>query len=144
MYVLPGRFEFLSDAWLEEARKFLERECATRKERLGGRSFSVSERFTNPPPHLKFDNEVATWAMRFDGDKVTVSREFDGSADLVVEGDYQAALTYAQFVGVLAPGAQITFGRELVTMFGQDAIHVKGELKDETAAEIMALFHDHM
>jgi len=39
---LPHQFEFLSDAWLEEGRRFLEREAAQRKDRLGGRPFSVS------------------------------------------------------------------------------------------------------
>ena len=82
--MLPGRCEFLSDAWLEEAGKFLERECRNRKEQLGGRAFSVSERFTDAPPHLKLPDNVASWGMRYDGENVTVSREFNESADLVV------------------------------------------------------------
>jgi len=144
MMMLPNRFEFLSDAWLDEARKFFERECRNRKEQLAGKPLSVSERFTDAPPHLKFDGDIATWNMRYDGENVTVGREFNESADLTVQGDYQAALTAAQFVGVLAPGAQLAMGREIVTMFGRDAVHVKGMLKDEQARELMALFHDHM
>jgi len=70
---LPDRFEFLSDAWLDEAREFLERECNNNKERLGGRAFSVSERFSDAPPHLKFDADVASWGMRYDG-KASPSR----------------------------------------------------------------------
>ena len=43
MIMLPDRCEFLSDAWLDEARKFLERECRNRKERLeAGRFQSAS------------------------------------------------------------------------------------------------------
>ena len=144
MMMLPNRFEFLSDAWLDEARKFFERECRNRKEQLADKPFSVSERFADAPPHLKFDGDIATWNMRYDGENVTVGREFNESADLTVQGDYQAALTAAQFVGVLAPGAQLAMGREIVTMFGRDALHVKGMLKDEQARELMALFHDHM
>jgi len=144
MMMLPNRFEFLSDSWLDEARKFLERECRNRKEQLAGKAFSVSERFTDAPPHLKFDGNIATWNMRYDGENVTVAREFNELADLTVQGDYQAALTAAQFVGVLAPGAQLAMGREIVTMFGRDAVRVKGMLKDEHAREVMALFHDHM
>ncbi len=143
MITLPNRFEFLSDAWLDDARKFLDRECKNRKEQLAGRSFSVSERFTNAPPHLKFGNDVAAWGMRYDGENVRVSRDFNESADLVVEGDYQAALTAAQFVGVLAPGAMTAMGREVATMFGKDALHVKGAL-DGQASEIIAILHDHM
>ncbi|MDO8434109.1 MAG: phytanoyl-CoA dioxygenase family protein [Candidatus Binatus sp.] len=144
MITLPGRCEFLSDAWLDEARKFLERECKNRKERLGKRPFSLSERFTNAPPHLKFADDVAAWSMRYDGESIHVSRDFDGAADLVVEGDYQAALTAAQFVGVLAPGAMAAMVREVATMFGKDALRVKGALGDEQANEMIMLLHDHM
>ena len=62
MLTLPHQFEFLSDAWLEDARRLLERETALRKDRLGGRPFSVGERFTNAPPHLKFADNVAAWS----------------------------------------------------------------------------------
>ena len=144
MITLPHHCEFLSDAWLDEGRKFLLRECKSRKDRLGGRAFSVSERFTNAPPHLKFADEVGAWKMRFDGENVSVARGFDESADLIVEGDYQAALMAAQFVGVLAPGATASMMREVATVFGKDAIRVKGALKDGHASELLALLHDHM
>lgn len=143
MITLPHRFEFLSEAWLDEAKKFLERECSNRKEQLAGRPFSVSERFTNAPPHLKFADDVAAWSMRYDGVSVCVSRDFNEAADLIVKGDYQAALTAAQFVGVLAPGAMAAMGREVATMFGKDALRVKGML-DAQASEIIAIMHDHL
>ncbi len=63
---------------------------------------------------------------------------------MVVEGDYQAALTAAQFVGVMAPGALTAMLRETVQMCGQDAIRVKGSIKDPVANEIMLMLHDHM
>jgi len=143
MITLPHRFEFLSDAWLDEAGKFLARECKNRKEQLGGRAFSVSERFTHAPPHLKFADDVAAWNLRYDGENVCVSRDFNQAADLVVEGDYQAALTAAQFVGALAPGASAAMAREVATMFGKDAPRVKGALRAQ-ASEILALLHDHL
>ncbi len=142
--LLPHRFEFLSDAWLDEAKKFLERECTIRREQLTGRTFSLAERFLHAPPHLEFADDVAAWSMRYDGENVTVSRDFNDAADLVVEGDYQAALTAAQFVGVLAPGAMAAMSREVATMFGKDALRMKGRLKDAQANEILALLHDHM
>src|SRR5487761_1775488 len=143
MITLPNRFEFLSDAWLDEAKKFLERECTSRKEQLAGRPFSVSERFTDAPPHLKFADNVASWSMRYDGENLRVSRDFNVAADLIVEGDYQAALTAAQFVGVLAPGAMASMAREVATMFGKDALRVKGAL-DAHASELIAIMHDHL
>ena len=56
MYTLPRQFELLSDAWLDEARTFLEREA-----REGRRlpAFSLSERFTDAPPHLGLPDDVA-------------------------------------------------------------------------------------
>lgn len=144
MITLPGHLEFLSDAWLDDARRFLKREEDHRKDRLGGRPFSVSERFTDAPPHLKFPDDAAAWSLRYDGETAHVSRDFDPAADLVVEGDYQAGLTAAQFVGVLAPGAMTAMSREVARMCGEDAIRVKGSLKDEAAREMMALLHDHM
>jgi len=141
---LPGRVEFLSDGWLDEARKFFERECKVRKEQLGGHPFSLSERFADAPPHLKFDDNAGSWNIRYDGENVTVGREFNPSADLVIEGDYQAALTSAQFVGVLAPGAFEAMGREVATIFGKDALKMKGALRGRSANELMMLFHDHV
>lgn len=143
MITLPHHCEFLSDVWLEQATKFLQRDLVQRKDKLSGRAFSISERFTNSPPHLKFADDVAAWSMRFDGSDLTVSREFDSQADLVVEGDYQAALTAAQFVGLLAPGAMKAMNREVATLYGRETIRVRGGLEGGQH-EMLALLHDHM
>ncbi len=144
MITLPHRCEFLSDAWLDEARKFLERECKHRKEQLAGRPFSLSERFTDAPPHLKLPDNVAAWDFRYDGENVSVSRGFNDAADLKVEGDYQAVLATAQFVGVLAPGAMAAMGREVAAMYGKDALRSTGAIKGHAANEMLLLLHDHM
>jgi ectoine hydroxylase-related dioxygenase (phytanoyl-CoA dioxygenase family) len=144
MITLPHHCEFLSDEWVEQARQFLTRDAAHRKERLGGRAFSISERFADAPPHMKLDGDTAAWTVRYDGETLNVSRTFDERADVVVEGDYQAALTAAQFVGVLAPGAMKAMYREVGTMFGRDSIRVRGALENEQAREMIALLHDHM
>jgi len=143
MITLPHHCEFLSDAWLEQATKFLQRDVAMRKENLGGRGFSLSERFTHAPPHLKFAGDVAAWNVAFDGNDLTVSRGFDERADFVVEGDYQAGLTAAQYVGLLAPGAMKAMNREVVTVYGRDAIRTRGVLEGELR-EMFLLLHDHM
>ncbi|MGH6971059.1 MAG: hypothetical protein ACREEQ_05555, partial [Caulobacteraceae bacterium] len=72
MYALPDRFEFLSDAWLDEARRFLERAVEQRKEALTGCPFSVSGRLSDAPPHLKLPDDVATWGARYDGERIIV------------------------------------------------------------------------
>src|SRR4051794_15058113 len=143
MYTLPDQVEFLSDEWLAAARGFLEREVPLRKGRLAG-PFSVSERFTDAPPHLGLPGDAGGWSMRFDGEAVSVSREPDPGADLVVEGDYQAALTAAQRVGITGRGAAEAMWREGVQQFGKDAVRFKGRLADPPAAELLALLHDHL
>jgi len=144
MFTLPHHVEFLSDDWLAEAGRFLEQETRARKERLGGRPFSISERFADAPPHLKLPGDVAGWTMRYDGERAEVSRDFDAGADVVVEGDYQAALMSAQFVGVLAPGGVAEMRRERDHLFGKDAVRVKGALADDQAGQLLGALHDHM
>jgi len=75
MYTLPHQFEFMSDAWLDEARSWF----SQRRDRLG-QPFSVSEQMTDAPPHLQLPNDVANWTLRWDGTDVSVSRGFDSSA----------------------------------------------------------------
>jgi len=143
VYTLPHQFELLSDPWLDEARSYLTREIAARRDDLAG-PFSLSERFTDAPPHLGFADGVAAWSLIDDGDAVTVTRGFDAAADLVVEGDYQAALTSAQRVGITAAGAAESMWREVVTQFGKDALRVRGQLDDHHANTLLAHLHDHM
>jgi len=144
MYTLPDRFEFLSDAWIDDARAFLEKAMEPRKEALAGQPFSLSERFTQAPPHLKLPRNVGAWTARWDGNAMTVGRGFDAKADFVVEGDYQAGLAGAQFVGMLAPGAMAAMSREVATMHGKDAVRVKGKIDHPAVGEMLALLHDHM
>jgi len=144
LITLPHHAELLSDRWLEEAAKFFREALPMRRPALGGRPFSLSERFTDAPAHLKFPGDVAAWSLRFDGQDVAISRTFDGAADVVLEGDYQAALALAQFVGVLVPGGAEAMWREARQMFGADALRLRGQLADEQARTLMGLFHDHM
>ncbi len=143
LITLPHHAEFLSERWLDEAAKYWRETLPAKKAKLGGRSFSVSERFTDAPPHLNLPGDAASWTLRFDGEAATVARGFDAEADLTVEADYQAALYLAQFVGVLAPGGMDEMWREAAQMSGKDAFCVRGSLPDEVS-RLLGLFHDHM
>jgi hypothetical protein len=143
VYTLPHQLEFLSDPWLDEARAYLTREIAARRDDLAG-PFSVSERFTDAPPHLGLPDDVGAWSFSYDGEAATATRGFDAAADLVVEGDYQAALTSAQRVGITAVGAAEAMWREVVQQFGKDALRVRGQLGDPQANTLLAHLHDHM
>ncbi len=143
VYTLPHQVEFFSDEWLDAARSFLEREVVARRDRLAG-PFALSECFTDAPPHLQLPDGVAAWNARYDGESVTVSRGVDPAADLVVEGDYQAALTSAQRVGITGPGAAAAMWREVARQFGPDALRVTGRLADPEADRLLADLHDHL
>ena len=122
LITLPHHVELLSDRWVEEATKFFREALPPRRESLGGRPFSVSERFTDAPPHMKLPGDVAAWSLRFNGQDVAISRTFDETADVVLECEYQAALSLAQFVGVLLPGGPEAMWREARHMFGANAM----------------------
>jgi len=141
---LPDRFEFLSDAWIDEARKLLTRGVEQRRAEFAGKPFSLSERFTDAPPHLGLPDDVGAWNARFDGETMTVARGFDPTADMVVEGDYQAGLSGGQFIGMLAPGMMKNLRREVASMYGKDAVRMKGRVENPAAGEILALLHDHL
>ena len=144
MYTLPHQAEFLSDAWVQAAERYLTREVEQRKRHFAGQPFSISERFTHAPPHLKFDRDVAAWHARYDGERIHVGREFDANADVTIEGEYQAALMTAQFVGLRAPHGMRAMHRALTNVFGRDAMKVKGGLATEPARDLLADLHDHM
>jgi ectoine hydroxylase-related dioxygenase (phytanoyl-CoA dioxygenase family) len=142
MVTLPHHYEFLSDAWLDDARRFLQREIERQKDRYV--PFSISARFVDAPPHLKFADGVACWSARFDGSAVTVAREFLGDADVVSVGDYQAGLTAAQAIGALAPGAMAAALHEVAHIYGADALRIGSRIDDPATRELLGLLHDHL
>jgi len=144
LITLPHHVEFLSDGWLDEARRYWRELPPARKAPVAGRRFSVSERFTDAPPHLKLPGDAAGWSLRFDGEDFTVSRGFDAGADVTVEGDYQAALHLAQFVGAATAGGAAEMWRESRALFGKDALRIKSAAQDEATGRLLAAFHDHM
>lgn len=149
MYALPHQVEFLSDRWLEEARAFLAGERPKHgepppRERLRSRPFSVSGRFTEAPPHLKLPGDVGAFALAFDGETASLAAAFEPASDLVIEGDYQAALTAAQMVGILAPGALATLRAEVAHLYGAGALKVRGGIADPKVLAILGGLFDHL
>jgi hypothetical protein len=140
MLTLPDRFEFQSDAWVDETRRFLEKAVEQRREALA--PFSLTERFVDAPPHLQLPDNIGAWNVRYDGTAVTVERGFDPDADVKVEGDYQAGIAGGQFIGMLAPGAAKAMRRELKAMHGEGAVKITGRLENPAAGEIISLLHD--
>ncbi len=140
MYTLPGQVELLDDAWIDRARRFLEKELPA----AAPAAFSISERFTDAPPHLGFADGVAAWTARWDGTAVTAERGASADADVFVEGDYQAALTGAQQVGYERPGGMADGWREVVQQLGKDAVRMRGAISDERTNHLLTRMHDHL
>jgi hypothetical protein len=150
MYTLPHHVEFLSDRWAEEARRFLAgevpkiRERGAPADRLKGKTFAVSGRFTDAPPHLELPGDTGGCTIAFDGEAFSLAASFDPAADLVVEADYQAALTAAQMVGITAPGALAAVRAEVGQLYGQGALKVRGALPDPRVAWVLGELFDHL
>ncbi len=142
MVTLPHHFEFLSDSWLSTAEAYLQREVRRLKQAVV--PFTLSERFSDAPPHLEFPDDVACWSARYDGESLTVSREFLPTADAVVTGDYQAALMAAQSIGALAPGVMDATLDEITHVFGGRVLHRNLTLEHPATLEMLALMHDHL
>ncbi|MEZ5376617.1 MAG: phytanoyl-CoA dioxygenase family protein [Acidimicrobiales bacterium] len=140
MFALPHQLEFLSDDWIAAARDFFERAQSDGRLAAVG-PFAVCERFDNAPLHLALADDRATWFVRFDGSSVEVGRGVDDQADLLVEGDYQAALAAAQWVGIGSTAARAAMWREVSHLHGSEALRVSGELRPEVDALLVQL-HD--
>jgi ectoine hydroxylase-related dioxygenase (phytanoyl-CoA dioxygenase family) len=128
---VDARVEFLSDEWIDEARRFLEAAAPDV-------TFTLCESFTDPPPGID-----GAWHVRIDRGRVEAGAGEIGGADLHVEGDYQAVLAMAQTVYAAGPDAVARARRELVHRHGADAIRVKGDVPAELQGVLGAL-HDHM
>jgi hypothetical protein len=93
---------------------------------------------------MKLPGDVGCVSVRFDGEAFEVTATFDPTASLVIEGDYQAALTGAQMVGIAAPGAVQTLLREVAHLYGEGALKVRGGLADRRTLEVLSGLFDHL
>ncbi len=142
MFALPHQVEYLSDNWLEQADRYLQRELVAG--RLGAVGpFSLCQRATDTPPHLGFPGGATAWTARFDGEHVAVGRVDTPGADVIVDGDYQASVTFAQRVGLASAPAREEAQREIAHLYGKDAIRVRGQAGPALDGLLVGL-HDHL
>ena len=57
MYTLPHHVEFFSNDWLDQSRTFLTERF---RQVSNVDAFSLSERFSDAPPHMAFEKDQAT------------------------------------------------------------------------------------
>ena len=141
---VKDRVEFLSDGWIDAARRYLE-EAVGRDPVIAAGNFSVCESFTDAPPGLGLPGDRAVWHFRVHGGQVEVGRGDLENADLRVDGDYQTILALAQTVHAAGEQAVARAHREMAHRAGRDAMRVTGSLPggQETAKALSAL-HEHL
>jgi hypothetical protein len=88
-----AKVRFLSAAWIDAARTFLEDLVWRNGE--PGRSFSLCERFTGAPDDIA-PQGVASWHFRIVGKSVEVGSGEIGDCDVVITSDYDTALPDAR------------------------------------------------
>ncbi len=138
---LPHQCEFLSDAWLARAREFLQRALRPGADTP---AFTLHERFRNAPPHLGFADDVASWSLRWDGQRLNVDRDAVARPDMAVEGEYQAGLMLAQVVGAGSRQVMAAGLRDMRHRFGTGALRMRGRIEAPAVSRVLALLHDHM
>jgi ectoine hydroxylase-related dioxygenase (phytanoyl-CoA dioxygenase family) len=138
------RVEFLTDGWLDAARRYLEQAVAG-DPAVAATRFSVCESFTDAPPGLGFPDDRAVWHFRVDDGRVEAGRGDLPGADLRVDGDYQAILAVCQTVYAAGKQAVARAHRELAHRSGADGVRVAGSLGDDPVVQqTLAGLHDHM
>jgi len=138
------RVEFLSDAWMDVARRYLQHAVDT-EPGLATASVSICESFSDAPPGLGLPDDRAVWFFRLDEGRVDVGRGELPGADVRVEGDYQATLALAQTVYAAGPEAVERARRELYHRGGPDVLRVVGALDpDAPATAAIGGLHDHL
>ena len=139
MYTLPHQLEFASDDWIAEAASYITKAGPQK----GVRAFTLSQRWNNPPPHLEL-GDSAEWTLTFDGEKAEATRGFQLDADQTSEGEYQAALMFAQAVGMLAPGRLDAAVAGVHQWFGVEALRSVRDSNDPGVTNLLLHLHDHM
>ena len=92
---VTNRHEFLSDGWIEVARRYLE-DAVQREPALRDGDFSLCESFTDAPPELQLPGDRAVWHFQVRGGRVDVGRGDLADPTLRIDGDYQTTLAMAQ------------------------------------------------
>ena len=98
------KVEFASPEWMAAITEVLHKTMTGLD--TGGRTFVISEEFTNAPAHLVAPGQTSIgWNFKVTDDQVAVGRGAVDNGDLVTTVDYQACLPVARLVYEDAPEA---------------------------------------
>jgi ectoine hydroxylase-related dioxygenase (phytanoyl-CoA dioxygenase family) len=137
------RVEFLSDSWIDAARRFLE-DAVAADPALAATNFSVCESFTDAPPALGYPDDRAVWHFRLGGGRVEAGRGDLADVDMRIDGDYQAILAIAQTVYAAGADAVARAHREMAHR-PESTVVRHGSLAGNTVATaVLGQLHDHL
>ena len=111
---LTERVELGTDAWLDCVRNFVKKSSHKIPPNL---DVLISERYTNPPPHLELDQDCG-YTIRFSKSTVEVTPRADEDADFYREGDYNAAIPFITRVIGEDDKSDRRILKEYLTLFG--------------------------
>lgn len=114
------RLEFMSLSWIEMARH--EITDALSREDLDVEPFTLSEEFTDPPPHLGRGTGPIGFSIRLGRGRVEVRDEPDPTADLRVISDYADAVSLAR-----DPDASSTDPQETDRRIANGRLRIEGD-----------------
>jgi hypothetical protein len=138
------RCEFLSPAWIDEARAFLTAQVST-SAGLRDTRFALCESFRDAPPRLADARGRVVWHFAIRDGAVSAGAGELEAPDLEVNGSYQAALGHAQLVHAAGPEAVARGQRELRHSWGAAGMTTTGQMPEDPAiARLLGDLHDHM
>lgn len=92
---MAERFEFMSPEWIAMAHREITRALAGKD--LGPTRFTLCEKFTHPPAHLRRpDSDIIGFCVRLDRGVVHVDDRPSDAADCTITSDYAEALAIAR------------------------------------------------
>lgn len=138
------RAEFGSAAWVELARRHLQARLDACDDRVERARFSLSEAYSDPPPHLAGPDGRLAWFARMDGRDLEVGLGEIEGADMVVRGDYPAVLQIARTGYGNDEAASRRRLREVAHRLGGPAAVTEGTSASGPAAFVFAGLHDHL
>ena len=139
------RLEFLSNDWVDALRAYLAPRVAERADALRGKRVGLCEVFTDTPPHLGDEDNVAAFHIVVDDGELTVAQGALDNADYRMQADYNQAHHVATAVLEGQPERQARLVNESMHRHGE-FFKTEGALENAPAAllEAMAGMHDHL
>ncbi len=137
--------EFASREWCDEANRYLQEQAGLHPEALDGVEWSVTERWQNAPPHLRFQDNVAGFWFTISGGRIEVGAGPAAEADTEIDGDYNAILPIGWTIYGGDAEIQARAQREYGHLSRSKPVRMKGEFPSHPPLlPFLGGLHDHM